>query len=282
MRFKKTLAAVGTAAALVGGMAVALPALAQDDGTTTTTTVDGTTQDSTTTTPSLRGRHGGGLSVVSDVLGIDATELHDRLEAGETIADIATAQGVAIDEVVGALVTDAEARLADAVTDGRLTQDEAEARLVDIEQRVTDAVNGDAAFGLGCGDGGRGRGGLGGFDQTAVAGVLGIDATELHDRLEAGETIADIATAQGVAIDDLTAAMEASATERLTEAVTDGRFTQDQADEMLTDLAGRIDAIVNGEAPLGGPHGFGRGDHDGFGPGAGPAADDTAAETGNA
>ncbi len=178
MRFKKTLAAVGTAAALVGGMAVALPALAQDDGTTTTTTVDGTTQDSTTTTPSLRGRHGGGLSVVSDVLGIDATELHDRLEAGETIADIATAQGVAID--------------------------------------------------------------------------------------------------------DVTAAMEASATERLTEAVTDGRFTQDQADEMLTDLAGRIDAIVNGEAPLGGPHGFGRGDHDGFGPGAGPAADDTAAETGNA
>jgi uncharacterized protein (DUF433 family) len=281
MRFKKTLAAVGTAAALAGGMAVALPALAQDDTATTTTAPDVTTQDSTATESAVRGRHGGEqLSTVADLLGIDTTELRDRLDAGETIADIAAAEGVAAEDIVSTLVAGTEAHLADAVADGRLTQDEADAGLATIEQRITDAVNGDAAFGFGCEGAGSGRGGFGGFDGTALTTVLGIDATELRDRLEAGETIADIAAAEGVALEDVTAALEAAAAERLAQDVTDGRLTQDEANERLADLDDRIDAIVNGEAQLGGRHGFGRGDHNGFG--AGPEVDDTAAETANA
>lgn len=180
MRFKKTLAAVGTAAALAGGMAVALPALAQDETTTTTTVPDSTTQDSTTTAQSTPGRHGGGLSVVAEVLGIDATELHDRLEAGETIADIAAAQNVAVDDVVSALVADAQERLDAAVADGRLTQEEADARLADIEQRMTDAVNGNAAFGeLGGRHHGFGPGGL--DDDSGVAPGIEDTAAETLD-----------------------------------------------------------------------------------------------------
>jgi hypothetical protein len=180
MRFKKTLAAVGTAAALAGGMAVALPAIAQDDATTTTTTygttLDGTTLDSTATTPSIRGRHGGELSVVSDVLGIDATELRDRLEAGETIADIATAQGVAIDDVVSALVADARERLDTAVADGRLTQAEADEELTEATDRITAMVNGEAPLGE---LGGRHHGfGPCGFDHdSGAAPIRGVDDT---------------------------------------------------------------------------------------------------------
>ena len=87
-----------------------------------------------------RGHRGGkSLDTVAEVLGIDEDDLRTQLADGATIADIA---GDDIDAVIDALVADKTERIEAAVEDGRLTQEEADEKLAEIEDRVTDNVNG--------------------------------------------------------------------------------------------------------------------------------------------
>jgi polyhydroxyalkanoate synthesis regulator phasin len=88
-----------------------------------------------------RGGHGVGLDAAATALGITADELRTQLEAGSTIAEVATTEGVDIQTVIDALVTEAKARLAEAVTAGDLTQEQADARLAEITTRITELVN---------------------------------------------------------------------------------------------------------------------------------------------
>ncbi len=69
-------------------------------------------------------------------------ELHDAEEAGSSLADIAESQGVAVDEVIQAIVDEKAEHLAEEVAEGDLTQAEADARLAEIQARTADRVNG--------------------------------------------------------------------------------------------------------------------------------------------
>ena len=88
-----------------------------------------------------RGGHGlgPGLETAAEVLGMDVAELQDLLRDGASLADIA---GDQVDDVVTAMVAEAQERLAQAVEAGRLTQDEADVRLAEAAQRITDHLNG--------------------------------------------------------------------------------------------------------------------------------------------
>lgn len=261
MKLKQALAGAGVVAAVAAGsIALALPAAAQDE------TQEDTSD--TTTEREVRHRHFGALDTVADILGLDDAEVRDRLAGGESVADIAGEQGVAIDDVVAALLAGAQSQLDDAVTGERLTQDEADERLVEIEERVTAFVNGDAelfghrGFGVGCG-----------IAVDELADVLGLETADLRSRLAEGATLAEIAADEGVSLADLEAAIEAQITERLEQAVADGAITEEEADERLAGLDERIDEMVNGEFPARGAgfghgRGFGRRGGPGFGQGA--------------
>lgn len=99
-------------------------------------------------------------------LGITADDLHAAIQDGMTLADVAEQQGVPVDDVIRLLVSQAEERIADAVDGGRLTQQEADDKLADITEKITDKVNNGPGFGPGHrhgpdgeGIGGRGFGG---------------------------------------------------------------------------------------------------------------------------
>ena len=113
-----------------------------------------------------RGGHGGGgridTAAAAEALGITEAELRTQTQAGQTLADIAEAEGVAEGELVDALVASARTRLAEAVTDGRLTQAEADARATDLEARITDSLDELCVPG-----GGRGGAGDDAGDDTA-------------------------------------------------------------------------------------------------------------------
>lgn len=89
------------------------------------------------------GGRGVAFDVAAEALGVTEDELRSQLRAGESVADVAAAEGVPVEDVVSALVAEARERLAAAVTDGRLTQAEADERAADLEARVTELVQRD-------------------------------------------------------------------------------------------------------------------------------------------
>ena len=93
----------------------------------------------------------------------------------------------------------------------------------------------------------------------AVAGSLGISEDELHEALEDGRTIAEVAGEQGVDVQVVVDAIVAAQRERVEEAVADGDLTSEQADEVLAGAEERAADLVDGRLPVRGGHrgGFG-------------------------
>jgi len=92
------------------------------------------------------GGHGGfdkGVSLTSaaEVLNLSEDELRTQLEGGASLASIADVQGVARDTLIAELVESGQARLDEAVAEGRLTQAEADERAADLTERVTETVD---------------------------------------------------------------------------------------------------------------------------------------------
>jgi hypothetical protein len=105
-----------------------------------------------------RGQRGPrGAGVVADILGLEGSEIRDALQSGSTIADLAAEQGVSVDDVVDALVAQAEERVAAGLEAGRIDQEQADEILAGAEEHAEDIVNGE--FEPGEGRGHRGPGG---------------------------------------------------------------------------------------------------------------------------
>ncbi|GAB3197303.1 hypothetical protein GCM10027261_22030 [Geodermatophilus arenarius] len=186
---KKILLATAAGALAVGGLAFAVPAVADDDTTTTDSVtsaeerirdaLSGLVDDGSITQEQADevaatlgdagvwhggrggwhggwgGGWGGGFPVVAETLGLSEEELRTALEAdGATLASVAEDRGVAVEDLVAALVAAAEERIATAVEEGHLTQEEADERLADLEAGVTEFVQ--SADGDGPWWGGRG------------------------------------------------------------------------------------------------------------------------------
>jgi hypothetical protein len=102
------------------------------------------------------GHHGGRLDLeaAATALGLSEDDLRKALETdGTTLAQVTEDQGVEVDALIDALVTAEQERIAQAVEDGRFTQEQADERLADLEDRVTERVNSDDWGGRGPGGG---------------------------------------------------------------------------------------------------------------------------------
>ena len=87
--------------------------------------------------------HSRHLDAAASYLGLSEAELREQLADGKTLADVAKAEGKSIDGLVQAMVDAAETRLDEAVAGGKLTQAQADAIAEDLEDRLTDLVNGE-------------------------------------------------------------------------------------------------------------------------------------------
>lgn len=92
-------------------------------------------------------------------------------------------------------------------------------------------------------------------EWEAAAKALGMTSAELMTEVRAGKSLAEIAAAKNVKLDDLKAAMVKDATEKANAAVKDGKLTQAQADKLLEGIKTGIDKVVEckpcGIAPFG-------------------------------
>ena len=122
-----------------------------DDGTITAAQADAVAADLAASLPDHGpGRPGPGWGhrhpgfdgeVLAGLLGIDVETLRSDLRDGKTVAEIAGEQGVDVQTVIDSLVAEAKSHLDLSVQNGRLTQEEADAKLAEVTQRITDFVN---------------------------------------------------------------------------------------------------------------------------------------------
>ena len=138
------------------------------DGTLTQAQADkvATTLDGALPAHGGHGRGFGGgvdLETAASTIGVSAEDLRTALQGGKTLVEVAKEKGVSQDTLVSKLVAAATTRLAEAVTAGRLTQEQADTMTANLQERITQAVTSTRPTG-GRGDGG-GRGGRGGFGQ---------------------------------------------------------------------------------------------------------------------
>ena len=107
-----------------------------------------------------RMHHGGeGLTAAAAYLGLTEAQLRTQLESGKSLADIAKAtSGKTVAGLVQAMVAAEKAELDKAVQAGKLTAAQEQRIAGQLEQRVTDMVNGTFGPGMQGGFGGGGPG----------------------------------------------------------------------------------------------------------------------------
>ncbi len=173
------------------------------------------------------------VGTASEELGLSRSDLVDELRAGNSIAQVAESQGVDVSDIVSAIVGKVANGLNRAVENGRMTQEVADSRLGNISEKVAKAMERVPNFEQQRAEGKwRGHGGVRGLLMVA-AGELDMTPAELVAELRDGKTIAEVAEAQGVNVDDIVDAMVEKVGDRLDTAVENGRLTQEEADGRL-------------------------------------------------
>lgn len=179
--------------------------------------------------------------------------------------EAAVAQEVESEESETTVPESIEDVLADLVEDGVITEEQATQVAEALRERAGDW-----------------RGHRRGLDRGArletVANVVGVEVEALAEALRDGQTIAEVADANGSSAQEVIDALVAEMNSKVDQAVEDGKLTSEKADEIRANAPERIESMVNGEFE--GRRGPG-GHHRGFGPGPGSDPDDAdgAAET---
>lgn len=173
-----------------------------------------------------------------------ATALAGGIVLGPTLAGAQDAD----DTTAAVEETWVDTALEPLIADGTLTQAQADA----VETALRDARP-ERPF-----RDGRRHGGPG------VLADLGLDAETVRAGIEAGQTIGEIAEANGISADDVVAALVDKSQERIDAALAAGRITADEAAEAEANAQARAESIVDGTAELPrrhGPHGGGGADN---------------------
>jgi hypothetical protein len=185
------------------------------------------------------------LAVGGAGAGVAATKLANSPseESKAIVNDAAKSLGVEPSKLSAALKKAYEDRIDAAVADGRLTKQQG----AELKQRIE---SGDVPLfgppGFGHGPGGP-HGFMHGLD--AAASYLGLTEDQLHNQLDSGKTLAEVAKAQSKSVDGLEAAMVKDATAKLDAAVKAGRLSSAEEQRILAELKQHIGDLVTGKAP---------------------------------
>ncbi len=253
-----TMAGLGTVALVVGvilaGMAV-------------------TSAQESTPAPAATGQSSGGeaqvgrcgpggkhlsMDAAAAVLGLTEDDLRTALMDGQTLADIAQAQGMSTDDLKSALKDKVTSDLQAELDAGDITQDQYDSLAAGLDAKLDDFINGSLERGPHFG--GHFRGGFGGhlmdIHETAAA-ILGLSEDDLMTALMGGQTLAEIAADHGMSVNDLKSSLTDSITADLQAQLDAGEITQEQFDAVTGDLSDKLDAMINAEGgmPFGGPRG---------------------------
>lgn len=190
-----------------------------------------------------------GIREVAHASGLDLQVLLDGLKDGKSINTILTENGKDPGTVEAAVLADVKAKLDSAVSNGRITQEQADKayakaqealpklfeRVPDpnrphprIAARVVGAVRGELKI---------------------AADTIGISPQDLAAAVRDGQTIAAVANAHNVAPQAVIDALVAPGNTRIDQAVANGKITDEQGAEAKTRLLNAITKLVQEGRP---------------------------------
>ncbi|MDY6892313.1 MAG: hypothetical protein SVO26_01165 [Chloroflexota bacterium] len=195
---------------------------------------------------------------VCDLLGLSSEEIKEQRLEGMSLVEIAAAQGVDEQTLTDTVLAEAEEALQQNVSDGVITQEQADAILERMQENISDRLN-STDFGprriRHCGLGPLGMGAWG----DAVSELLGLSPEEIREQRLEGMSLVEIAAAQGVDEQTLTDTVLAGAEETL----------QQRVNAQMQRFQENVSGILNNTevGPFGGKPGIGTGNPgQGFGP----------------
>jgi hypothetical protein len=115
---------------------------------------------------------------------------------------------------------------------------------------------GDFGSGFGMGGGMMGIGGPENSLLSIAAEKLGMTTDDLIAELQAGKSIADVAQEKNVSVDTIVEAVVTSRSDRMSQMVTSGQMTQEQADAMLAQMKTHLTEQINTQGMPQGRGGF--------------------------
>ncbi len=240
---KTIISGVLAAAVLVGGAGlVHNQVFAAASGDTSTSVTDTTRENRTGGHGEAGfrggdfGKRGGGMANVgkfdllkqtATILNVEESIISAQLEQGLTWVQIAAAAGLSEEDYLAKLVAAQTVTINEAVTAGKLTQEQADKLTTSLSDQLKKQVertglkqkdvSGTDANGQKNGKGVRGEHGQrSGFASEAeLAAILGITEEELGTLLQEGKSLAEIAESKGITSDQLIAKIKDSLTDEL-------------------------------------------------------------------
>lgn len=185
-------------------------------------------------------------------LGLSASELRTALESGLSLSAIAKQQNVDTQKLVQLAVTAIQTRLSQEYADGRITESVYNARTAEATTRAAAWLNqtrpeppvagaepsSGTSVKLPLGPG------LAGMDSSDLAALLGVTTDQLAAGLEDGQSLADIATANGTSTDKVTAQIAATLTQELKDRLSKGDIWTDEYTTQLQNVQTRAAEVV--------------------------------------
>jgi hypothetical protein len=171
-------------------------------------------------------------------LGIDKQTLVGKLKEGQSLAQIATAQGKSPQGLIDALVTASKKQLDAKVKTGKLSKAKAATVLAKLRPQVVKLVG--KSFGP--------NAKIPAVYLKAILGYLQIGDQTLQQELNAGKSLGQIAVAHGKTAAGLTAAILVPIQQQLDTEVTAGKLTAPDRDALFAQAQSNVAKLVAGTA----------------------------------
>jgi DNA-binding NarL/FixJ family response regulator len=190
------------------------------------------------------------LDATVKVTGLTRLEVTQQWAAGKTLTQIITEKGSSVDAVKAEAKTTLTDAITKAQTNGRLSQEQADKQLAELDAALDKALTITFAEA-----GAEARTRLQDMSvdlavMQATIKTTGLERQALITQLSAeGATFASVITANGKTVAEVKAAAKETLTTRITDAVSKGRLTQAEADTMLAGLDAALDKTLNGGLP---------------------------------
>ena len=196
--------------------------------------------------PGLRGEIANGemLEDVATYLGVSVDTLKADLKNGQTLVQIAVTQGKTEEKLITFIVSKRTDELKTALSDGKITQAQHDDIIDNLEAKIKEMVKRS----LPSFKDGFKKGFRAGVDEQAmledVATYLDVSTDTLRTDLKNGQTLTQIAVTQGKTEEELITFIVSKRTDELKTALSDGKITQEQHDNMIDNLEARVKEMV--------------------------------------